>query len=447
MGLRLKLGVYVVALVSAVVALYGVITLHEEEAIFLQEMKQRGEALLRSFAIPCAVAMANNDTPALDNYVVKFAEAATDLDLSYMAVLDFSGRVASHTSTEEFSKLYDDPFTRLAMSAEDPVSQIVEAQGLRLLEIAVPVESGLRWGTLKAGFTLVRMENNIAGRRKGLFTLALTVGLISGALAFSWLSRSVIRPVLRMTDMARRFGAGRLDARVDSPQRDEMGQLAVQLNAMAQQIQDYTGSLERLVEARTVELASANTQLIEANQQLERLAKTDPLTGLYNRRQFMEQLEFEIRRGTRSPHQFSLIILDVDYFKKYNDTHGHTAGDELLQRMAALLQLNLRGTDVVARYGGEEFVVLLLDTGPEEGFATARKLQQVVEAQPFALEETQPNGSITISVGVAFYPQDSRDGRHLIELADRALYKSKERGRNTVTRWSDMAAEAEVPQA
>jgi diguanylate cyclase (GGDEF)-like protein len=106
--------------------------------------------------------------------------------------------------------------------------------------------------------------------------------------------------------------------------------------------------------------------------------------------------------------------------------------------MAALLSLNLRGTDVVARYGGEEFVVLLLDTGADEGFATANKLQQVVEAQPFPREETQPHGKLTISVGVAFYPHDSRDGRKLIDYADRALYKSKERGRNTVTRWADV---------
>jgi diguanylate cyclase (GGDEF)-like protein len=275
-------------------------------------------------------------------------------------------------------------------------------------------------------------------RRWRVFIFA--VGIVGGVglIAFLMLHAFVLKPIVKMQRMTERVSRGELKARNDIVSGDEIGQLASQLNAMAQRIESYTVALEGAVEARTSQLEQTNAQLVEANKQLERLAKTDALTGLYNRRQFMEQLDFEIRRGARNPHQFALILLDVDYFKKYNDTHGHSAGDELLQRMAALLSLNLRGTDLVARYGGEEFVVLLLDTGADEGYATAHKLQQVVAAQPFPREETQPNGKLTVSVGVSFYPHDSRDGRRLIDYADRALYKSKERGRNTVTRWSDV---------
>ncbi|MEM6733208.1 MAG: diguanylate cyclase, partial [Myxococcota bacterium] len=166
---------------------------------------------------------------------------------------------------------------------------------------------------------------------------------------------------------------------------------------------------------------------------------------LHNRRHFMEQLQMEIRRGARIRHQFTVILLDVDHFKNFNDTNGHPEGDELLQRLAALLQINLRSTDVVARYGGEEFVILLLDTGIEEGHATALKLQQAVAAQPFPHEEHQPGERLTISVGVSFYPHDSRDGRKLVQYADEALYRSKELGRNRVTRYDELRTEIEQP--
>ena len=438
MGLRAKLAFAVLSVVVLAVAAYVFTAIRHEERVLQRETESRAVALLRAFAIPCGVAMANNDTPTLDNYVVKLSEAASSLDLRHMAVLDFQGRVVSHTRQGEFGLVYDDPFTRTALAAESPQTRNVVENGEPVLEVAVPVVSGLRWGTISASFSLSNVERAIAARRTRVFVFALVMMSIPGLIAFLTLHRLVVRPIEKMQGMAERVSRGELAARVAIRSRDEVGQLAEQLNAMAQRIEDYTASLEKRVEERTHELAAANSQLVEVNQQLERLAKTDPLTGLYNRRQFMEQLDFEIRRGARNPHQFALILLDVDHFKSYNDAHGHSAGDELLQRMAALLSLNLRGTDVIARYGGEEFVVLLLDTGADEGYATAHKLQQVVEAQPFPREETQPNGKLTISVGVAFYPHDSRDGRKLIDYADRALYKSKERGRNTVTRWADV---------
>jgi diguanylate cyclase (GGDEF)-like protein len=437
MGLRGKVGLALLVFVVLVVAVYGFFTVRSEEQIYLRDAETRAVTLLRSFAIPCAVAMANNDTPTLDNYVIRLAEAGSTLDLRYMAVLDHDGKVVSHTRPGEFGRVYDDAFTRAALKSDRPSAQQVQ-DGEPVLEVAVPVISGLRWGTLRAGFTLAGVERAVTVRRWRVFFFAIGIVGGVGILAFLMLQAFVLRPIVRLQRMAERVSRGELRARNDIVTGDEIGQLASQLNAMAQRIESYTGSLEKAVEARTGELEHTNAQLVEANKQLERLAKTDPLTGLYNRRQFMEQLDFEIRRGARNPHQFTLILLDVDFFKSYNDTHGHSAGDELLQRMAALLSLNLRGTDLVARYGGEEFVVLLLDTGADEGYATAHKLQQVVAAQPFPREETQPNGKLTVSVGVAFYPHDSRDGRRLIDYADRALYKSKERGRNTVTRWSDV---------
>lgn len=437
MGLRLKLGLYVVGFVSLVFVAIGAKTVRDDRRIYLQEMQKRGLTLLQGLRVPCAMALANGDIPTLDNYVNEYSKAATALDLEYLAVIDIHGRVVSHTATGEFGKVYSDEFTQLAMQSTEAVLR-VPADDRDLLEVAMPVTSGLRWGTIKAAFTLKPLQATIRASTQRVIIFGVIAAIFAVLIAFAGLSVVVIRPIFGMREMARRIAANELEARVAIGTNDEMGELGDQLNRMAERIEEYTSSLESRVRERTQELHDANVKLIEANAQLERLAKTDPLTGLYNRRQFMESLEFEVRRGARNPHQFALIILDVDYFKSYNDTHGHTAGDELLQRLAALLQINLRATDVVARYGGEEFVVLLLDTGLDEGYATAKKLQQVVEQQPFPLEQTQPGGRATISVGVAFYPHDARDGRKLIEYADEALYASKESGRNRVTRWADL---------
>lgn len=447
MGLRLKLGLAVGLLITAVFAVYGVYTIRSERQIFMQEMRQRGVALLRAFAIPSAVAMANNDTPAIDNYVVEFSEASSELNLESLAVLDFEGRVVAHTRDGEFGKVYGDALTQRALRSARPLTEELHLDGAPRLVVAMPVVSGLRWGTLRATFDLTELEAAIAASRNSVLVIALVLALCSTAVAYFVLSFLVITPVLRMRGMALRFGRGQLDARVNLWQSDEVGQLARALNGMAQQLQDYTESLEAQVEQRTAELANANVQLLNANEQLERLARTDPLTGLHNRRHFLEQLQMEVRRGARTHHQFAVILLDVDHFKAFNDTHGHPAGDELLQRLAALLQVNLRSTDVVARYGGEEFVILLLDTGLEEGYATSLKLQQAVETQPFPKEHTQPGGRLTISVGIAFYPHDARDGRTLVQYADEALYRSKERGRNQVTRHDELRATVELPRA
>lgn len=438
MGLRFKLGASLGVLLAAVFAVYGVFTLQSEREIFLQGMEHRGVALLRSLAIPAAVAMADHDASTLDHYIVEFRDAAADLDLKYLAVLDDSGTAIAHTDSTAVGKRYRDPFAHAAIGDDEPITWEMQDAEEPLLVVSAPVTGAARLGTLRAGFTLTEVNTAIARSRRTVILVALLLAVVSTVIAYLVFSVLVINPVFRMRSMAARFGRGELDARVTLFQDDEVGQLGRALNGMAQQIQDYTASLEHQVDQRTEELASTNTRLVEANEQLQRLAKTDSLTGLYNRRYFMEQLEMEVQRGERIHHQFTVILLDVDHFKNYNDRNGHTEGDELLQRLAALLQVNTRSTDVVARYGGEEFVILLLGTGLNEGFATARKIQQAVAAQPFPHEDKQPGERLTISVGVAFYPHDSRDGRALVQCADEALYRSKAQGRNRVTRFDQM---------
>ncbi len=179
-------------------------------------------------------------------------------------------------------------------------------------------------------------------------------------------------------------------------------------------------------------LKSSNLELELVNRLLQELAVRDGLTGLHNHRYFQEFLAIELARAQRYERVFSLVILDVDFFKHYNDTQGHLEGDRLLCVLAQLLKEWVRKSDVVARYGGEEFVAVLPETTREGALAFAESLRQRIADYAFPHRETQPLGSVTVSLGVATYPENAIDGPALINFADQALYRAKRQGRNVV---------------
>ncbi|UFS68564.1 diguanylate cyclase [Geomonas sp. RF6] len=180
------------------------------------------------------------------------------------------------------------------------------------------------------------------------------------------------------------------------------------------------------------QLKKANEELQAANDVLKEIAVRDGLTALHNHRHFQEALAAEVARAKRYQSQCSVIFLDVDNFKIYNDTHGHPQGDRLLRTLAEILTSQLRCTDLAARYGGEEFVVMLPETAKEAALKIAEMLRQRVEAHDFAGGATQPLGRVTISLGVACFPEDGDDPAAILEYADQGLYKAKHGGKNRV---------------
>ena len=168
--------------------------------------------------------------------------------------------------------------------------------------------------------------------------------------------------------------------------------------------------------------------------QLEQMAYRDQLTGLRNFRFFSSRLPEELQRAKRYRHQLSLVMLDIDYFKKFNDTHGHQAGNVALQHLARVLDETVRETDIVARYGGEEFALILPETTKRLADEMARRVRANVEAQPVRLGEHHHR--ITVSLGLATFPRDTYSWQGLVESADKALYQSKQGGRNRVTVYS-----------
>ncbi len=167
-------------------------------------------------------------------------------------------------------------------------------------------------------------------------------------------------------------------------------------------------------------------------QHTKELSITDDLTGLYNRRYFNQRFEREVQRAKRYRRPLSIIMVDIDYFKNYNDINGHLLGDEVLKKVAYLIESNLRKADIVARYGGEEFVILLPEIDKSHADQVAEKLRRTIELKHFPKEQYQPNKNLTISIGLATLPDDSTNSRELIEFADRALYRAKAEGRNRV---------------
>jgi diguanylate cyclase (GGDEF)-like protein len=163
----------------------------------------------------------------------------------------------------------------------------------------------------------------------------------------------------------------------------------------------------------------------------ERLAASDPLTGVYNRRHLLKRLSEEMERAKRLQRPLSVLLADIDHFKKFNDTFGHQRGDFVLEQVARILRSSTRKTDIVARYGGEEFVVVLPDADEESARMVGERLRGKVAAQGTGF--MRHISTVTISVGVATWNQKIKNPAELIDMADKAMYLAKDSGRNQVS--------------
>lgn len=440
MGIRLRLVLIITLGLAASFALSLSVLLRVERRAGEEDAVVRSAAVLTTLAPPVALLLTQGRVPDLDNIIGVLVREKARLYLESIVLVDTRGVVLAKSDDGVYDTRSDDPlFLRSATTYAIEIER--DARGFPL-RVAVPVADGLRFGTLIGTLSREAVATRASETRLRILLTALIVSAVGLVILLVILSIFVVKPVRDLSHVAGAHAAGDLTARAKVHGHDEIALLASVLNRGAERAQRTQAELERAVAERTVALSETNAELREANTRLEHLATTDGLTRLVNHRHFHTLLQAEIDRQRRAKGSFGLVMLDVDHFKHFNDTHGHPAGDVLLRELAQLLRDNVRSTDTVGRYGGEEFAVLLLDVDREQARARAETLRALISAHPFAHGETQPLGRLSASMGVAVFPFDGDHMASLKDAADRALYLAKRSGRDRVCSPVDEGSDA-----
>jgi len=258
------------------------------------------------------------------------------------------------------------------------------------------------------------------------------------ALAAYRFAVKLVQPIEALSRAAQRISAG--EKNVPIPRGgtgDELRLLTRAFSEMTDRVEANARELEQAhesVERANAELVTRNEDLHRANEVLARLSVTDGLTGLHNHRHFQDSLTREAKRVDRTGESLALILVDIDHFKAWNDRLGHAAGDEILRRVAQVMQELLRTTDLLARYGGEEFALLAPGTDLEGATRLAEKMRTTISQTRFFIAPPSEQESVTVSMGVARYRGDRK---RLFSDADRALYRAKASGRDCVIVFDD----------
>ncbi len=409
MGVRALLSVLVPGVLGVLLVAGGLVAAGQARDEALESLVARDVGALEIMTIPVAAALAANDAMRLDDVIDQWSRQDRAAGLREVQVLDPHGRVVAHTDPTRFGSVAEGDFAWSALSATTTMVRLSGDQ----LDLAVPARAGLRWGTVVARYDVGAARGAVDEDWLTLMVTAFTLAVVGSVTLGVLLGRVVVRPVTTLQAAARAVAGGNLGVRVAPSGGAELRELAESFNHMVGALAGQRDDLERRVDERTSALQAANARL-------ERLADEDGLTGLLNHRRIHELLGEVVGRGGVA----SVLLVDVDNFKRFNDTHGHPAGDGALRAVASTLVASTRPSDACARYGGEEFLVLLVGTPLAEAARVAERVRAAVEG---TREAAAP---LTVSVGVAGGRATNVAG--LIAAADQALYAAKQRGRNCV---------------
>ncbi|MFQ5899290.1 MAG: diguanylate cyclase [Candidatus Methylomirabilia bacterium] len=316
--------------------------------------------------------------------------------------------------------------TAQALFAKESVPlEYTDQQGRQVVGILKRVPQ-LDWavvaeiGKKEAYAQIIRLRN---------VTLLVVSGLLlGGGLTAYLLGLTIVRPLDRLSNGAAKVAAGDLEVDLPVLSRGEVGYMTEIFNHM----------VARLRQGRE-ELAAINKALSDKNEELAELSITDDLTGLYNRKHLMETLASETARARRHKHSFSVLMIDIDHFKKYNDSLGHLAGDAVLTKMASIFTECIRRVDYAARYGGDEFLVILPETELCEALEAAERIRTRLVGEISG--DGNEQAEVTVSIGVTGFSEQSDTPESIIASADAALYEAKRLGRNRVVRATEIRGE------
>lgn len=348
---------------------------------------------------------------------------------SYLIAQDGTLIAGSHLNSSEIMKVKH-PFNAAHPPESDAVLlEYADFHGEEVIGVLYRM-SQLEWGVVAQ---ISKNEIYAQIMRIRILTLLICLGLfLAIGLAAYILGLTIVRPLDRLTHGAAKVAAGDLEVKLPVVSRGEVGYLTEAFNNM----------VSRLRQGQE-ELATINGMLTEKNKELQVLSITDSLTGLHNRKHFMEVLASEVARSWRNKHPFSVMMIDTDHFKKYNDTFGHQMGDALLKKIGVIFMESLRNVDYPSRYGGDEFIVLLPEVEKEKALEVAERIRGLVAAKTLSRDTNRV--AVTVSIGVAAFPEHGDTPEAIIASADGALYHAKRNGRNRVVlASSDLQPDIEV---
>ncbi len=361
-----------------------------------------------------------------------FDEALSSINAANTLLLRFSDVIPKSTMDEiqESFTLFEEVLIEAVQRTRGYLYLLNVVMAAEISEILYYSQAISEYKTSK----MIRIRSGIEEKLTHILFSALIFGGAFYLLIMfisSVMGRSVTGPIKQLTDAFHSLANGDLNTQIPRiKSKDEMGQLAqaaevfkqtnMNTRKLLKEYKSLSGELENKVKQRTEELERKNIEL-------EHLSTTDTLTGVYNRLKLEEHIQQEVAKAERYNIPYSLIMLDIDYFKKVNDEHGHQVGDSVLKGFTSMIQKNVRESDIVGRWGGEEFIISSVCTDHESALLLAEKLRKHIEEN-----ECAHNISCTASFGVSTYHHGDQL-ESLISRADDAMYESKSKGRNHIT--------------
>lgn len=424
LGVRQKMVLVLLSVLTVALSFTSWITVRDFQHNLTQETNKRGEDIANFLAQAITANVVAYDYQSMQLLLDKLVKSQ---DIKFARVLNNKGKeMASAGQVNVHSRTTD--------TIRD-FSQPVHFDGEVVGEVIVGFDN-------RRVIAQLEIQKNNFILREIFIILLIAIG------EFLALSYLIMRPV-NVISRSLNTSSNTVEeiAPIPLSSNDEFGDLAKQFNMIRSQLAKANEQLQSKVDMADSKLQQTNQQLLRQseelqrmNEQLKHLSITDPLTGLYNRRQFQELMNTEVQLSIRHNDPNSLLVIDIDYFKKINDQYGHTSGDQVLRHIAGLLVDNVRRSDMVCRVGGEEFVVCLRRALAEYALLVAEKLRKKIQDTPLKLgNEIIP---VTISLGVSSIPgigQQVRTAEELFDQADKALYYSKQSGRNRITHFQNMA--------
>jgi diguanylate cyclase (GGDEF)-like protein len=421
-GIRQKMVVVLLCVLTIALGTTGWLTIKQQEEEVLRETTQHGEDVLRIVSQALAFSIVGYDYQTMQLLLNEITKAQ---DIGYAKVLSTKGNIMAESGAMPDSGKNWTMFSQDVVFDHKPVGRIVI--GLNSQAIIDRLQS---------------QKTSIISR-EALIIILIALG------EFLALSYIIVRPVGIISRSLDKSidEAGQITRQIPLISNDEFGKLASQFNDMREQLNEANARLQSKIDLADTKLTENNRKLMEQaselqrmNVELQRIAITDSLTGLYNRRYFEGVVGTDLALSLRHGDKNSILVIDIDHFKRINDTYGHKTGDNVLAELSRLLGHGIRKSDLVCRMGGEEFILLCRRAEKEESIGVAEKIRESIATHAFKGVTTEPI-TVTVSIGVVSFP-DGTEGSTVedyIHCADLALYRSKAAGRNRVTHYADMA--------